>query len=409
MTPETAVDENLLLVWRRQLIRYILRGVFFFIIPAMLAASYYAVTTDDLNLIPIYAVLTAFVGVVAFWSRIPYRLQIFILLILLYYGVWLNFTTEGRGALGRVFLLSFIFIAAIFFGRKGGLAAIAVALLTMAGFGYAFVSGRITDYNEISSVSAAGWISNSLFVVALGVMFVLSLHYVLARFEQTLRQNREALDRLRRIQDKLEQEVSERTHNLERARREAETARRALEEKVWLMTGQAQINEAARGEQSATALANNIVRTICRYLEAPAGILFLAEEGWLVLAGGYAYPPNQRESWRLGEGLAGQAAQTGRPITLHPVADQLLPAISGLGGRQPDYVTAVPFHYDGRLLGVVELAHWQPLTPNQSEYLDNAVESAAVAFHTAQARARINDLLAEVAAQNEYSASGRTG
>lgn len=406
MTTETAVDDDLLVVWRRQLIRYILRGVFFFVIPAMLAASYYAVATDDLHLIPIYAVTTAAVGVLAFWSRLPHRLQIFIFLALPYYGAWLNFVTEGRGALGRVFLLAFIFSAAIFFGLKGGVAALAVALLTMAGFGYAFATGRMTGYSEISSLSAAGWISNTLFVVALGVLFVLSLHYILTRFEQTLRQSSGTMARLRGIQDNLEQEVAARTGSLERARREAETARQELEEKVWLMTGQGQISDALRGEQAAAVLADKVAQTLCRYLDAPAGTLFLVDGDWLMLAGGYAYPPNQRESWRLGEGLAGQAAREGRPLTIHPVAEQLLPAISGLGGRQPDYVTAAPFLYDGRVLGVVELAHWRALTPNQADYLHSVMDSVAVAFHTAQTRARINDLLAEVAAQSKNAAHG---
>lgn len=199
----------------------------------------------------------------------------------------------------------------------------------------------------------------------------------------------------------LEQQVTERTHNAETAWREAEAARQRLAEEVWLTVGQAQLNDRMRGEQELATLADNVLRQLCRYLEVPVGALYLREGDAVRLIGRYAYQPRpgHPECFRLGEGLVGQAAQDGELRVLSDLPADTLPVVSGLGQALPSSLVLAPFAYEGQLSGVVELAGFTELETLQLEFLRRVLENLAVAFNTAQNRARINKLVAELQSQ----------
>ena len=65
----------------------------------------------------------------------------------------------------------------------------------------------------------------------------------------------------------------------------------------------------------------------------------------------------------------------------------------------PRNVIFVPFVYDDQVIGVVEIGKLTEFTAAQLEFLTKALESIAVGFTTAQARRRVNELLAQTQQQ----------
>uniref|UniRef100_UPI003D13C893 GAF domain-containing protein n=1 Tax=Vibrio sp. TaxID=678 RepID=UPI003D13C893 len=67
----------------------------------------------------------------------------------------------------------------------------------------------------------------------------------------------------------------------------------------------------------------------------------------------------------------------------------------------PRHIIVFPVMYEGRVLGVIELGTLTEFDPAQKEFIQTALNNIAIAFNTAQARDRINELLAETQQQAE--------
>ncbi len=246
-------------------------------------------------------------------------------------------------------------------------------------------------------------IVNISMVTALLYLALTSLNHALRRArrnEQSLLENNRELQTIRAS---LEEQVVERTQGLAAAKEAAEAANRQLETQMWQITGQAQLSQVMQGEQDLNTLAHNVVGHLCQYLEAQVGLLFLAQDAVLELKGGYAYTPDQSavKRFKLGEGLVGQAALEKQPISLTNLSEEHLILASGLGEVIPQQVLVYPFVYAGQVVGVLELGKLTEFGPEQATFLDKALESVAVAFHTAQTRGRVDELLLETQQQAE--------
>ena len=193
----------------------------------------------------------------------------------------------------------------------------------------------------------------------------------------------------------LSTDLAQRTHLAEQAQADAEAARQEMSTQIWLTMGQAQLSQAIRGEQDIKAIANMVISHICHYLNIPIGILFILEGDSLLPVGSYAHtqPNDLPTNFKLGEGLIGEAALQGETLMLTNIAPNHLTIVSGTGKLPLQHILAHPFAYDDQVIGVIELGHWHPFTPQQKMFLQSATNIIAVAFHTAQARAQIDALI----------------
>lgn len=215
---------------------------------------------------------------------------------------------------------------------------------------------------------------------------------------------------LRTLSDSLEEQVAERTAHVESARQEAEAARQEAErarqeaeaeqEKAQAIN---QLNERMRGEQDIPALAHNVIEHLCTYLGAQVGVFYVLQDNALKRAASYACAsePVCPVEFELGEGLVGQVALDKRSIQVSRVPGDYLAVVSSLHRTQPHAIWIAPLLHMEQTVGVVELATLTQFTPAHEEFLHAALEAVAAALHTAQARARINDLLAETQQQAE--------
>ncbi len=246
-------------------------------------------------------------------------------------------------------------------------------------------------------------------------VIVTALMAVVTRHRDELEQDRQAElvasnDELRAVRASLEERVAARTGELEQqafellqAKELAEFARQEAEHEREKAEFINQLNERLRGEQSPAMLADNIIRYLCERFNAQVGALFVVEGRSLELAGSYAYALRQEHPNRFewGEGLVGQAAQDGRTIQVDCLPDSYLTITSSLGETRSRTLLILPFIYNGRVVGVIEMGALEELAPAQQELLEAALETIAIAFQTTRTRARINELLTETQQQAE--------
>ena len=216
--------------WQKQLLRGVLRALVIVGFLAVVVSSYYATQQGLSWLIPMYGVAYAILLLLAFWQRVPYELQAGAFMVLLYGLAIVDFATEGRGASARLFLLAILFAGTLFFGWRGGVFTMALILLTMVGFGWAFSTGRITDYQEVSSTEPAGWVSNIFVLFMLGAFIMVSLNYLVPRLMAALARSRQLAQKLEENQSRLEDQVRERTVDLERRSTQLEAAAQVARE-----------------------------------------------------------------------------------------------------------------------------------------------------------------------------------
>ncbi len=220
-------------------------------------------------------------------------------------------------------------------------------------------------------------------------------------YEQA-QQRAHELERARSIAEQARNEAEIEKRAAEQARQESEIANRNLAAQMWQTQGQALLNEKMRGEQDIATLGRNVIQQLCEYLNVPTGALYVRDDNKLKLAGTCAYQrKNLVREFEMGEGMVGEAALRQRSITLKLPEKYLSILTSSLGELPPQHVLFAPFVFDAETVGVIELGSLDEFAPAEVEFLGKALESVAIAFLTAQARRKVNELLTQTRSQAE--------
>jgi GAF domain-containing protein len=202
--------------WRRQLVQGALRVsvvVGFF---AAAAGSYYDYIRQAPWTIPIYWLAYALVVLITFWRRVPYIVQAWTLIVAFYSLAIVDFVTDGRGGSGRLFFLMFLFAVGLFLGRRESIFAVVLTFLTLAGLAWAFTTGRMAVVADVSSTDLAGWVSNIIILLLVGIFVIASNNYLIPRLIAALAQSRQLAREIEKERGRLAEQVVERTKALER-------------------------------------------------------------------------------------------------------------------------------------------------------------------------------------------------
>ncbi|MGC1378370.1 MAG: GAF domain-containing protein, partial [Anaerolineales bacterium] len=222
-----------------------------------------------------------------------------------------------------------------------------------------------------------------------------------ARLFEQIQQRAIELDKARETADFAREAADSAREDAENARVAAEEANRSLAAKIWQTAGQASLNEKMRGEQDIATLAHNVIQHLCKYLKTYSGAIYILEDKTLQLTGAYAYRRKSfGQHYQLGEDLVGQAA-----VEKEIISDEIPEDYVALSLRQgkvlPKYRLVAPVVYNQQVSGVIALESMAGFTQTQRNFLEEAIESVAIAFLTAQARARVNELFAQTRQQAE--------
>ena len=176
-----------------------------------------------------------------------------------------------------------------------------------------------------------------------------------------------------------------------------------LEDKEWLQSGIANLNDQMVGEKDIKTLANDMLIQIVEHTKSSVAALYLLEEDKnLYLTGGYAFNPTDK-SYRIaiGEGLIGQCLKSNKQILLSNISNEEHTITYATGQTKPKNVVAFPIHRDGIIVGVIELASLNVYTPRKLDFLNAVSGNIGLAIYAAQNRKRLQEFLEETQAQAE--------
>ncbi|HEX6275078.1 MAG TPA: response regulator, partial [Polyangiaceae bacterium] len=175
----------------------------------------------------------------------------------------------------------------------------------------------------------------------------------------------------------------------------------------WLKTGLNTLAVELRGELDPREVAERVMRYLARRLEAPAAAIYLSEDGrTLHRAASSAQGDGdgaaaRGASFRLGEGLVGEAAKSGTVAVVNDPPPNYLRVESGLGSGAPRALVLVPYTRLERAVAVLELAFFKPFSTADRELIDSSREMISIALEVARSRAALRKLLDETQALAE--------
>ncbi|WP_276089766.1 response regulator [Pedobacter sp. JY14-1] len=176
------------------------------------------------------------------------------------------------------------------------------------------------------------------------------------------------------------------------------------EQKNWLLSGAAAVNEAMRGEQEIEELSCNILSQISSYTGAQIGALFLISSNGksYALRGTYAWThKGSRQEYTTGEGLIGQTATEKRTKFVTNIPQDYIKVSSSLGSTSPTTLLLLPIIFEEETIAVIELGLTNTPGNEVIRFLDTIGESVGVALNSAIARVKLRALFEQTQLQAE--------
>ncbi|EPG50895.1 response regulator [Leptospira kirschneri] len=173
----------------------------------------------------------------------------------------------------------------------------------------------------------------------------------------------------------------------------------------WMTNGQNFLNEKLRGDKTESLLAKDVITFLSNYLNANVGAIYLCDDSECSLSvfGKYGFISEDRSSERfaLNEGLIGQVAAEQKRIFLTNVEEESIRILSGILNTKPRQILIVPFVFEGKTQGVIELGKLDSFSSSEIEFIESSVQSIGISFNSARARRKIQELLEQTRIQSE--------
>ncbi|MGA2828561.1 MAG: HAMP domain-containing protein [Streptosporangiaceae bacterium] len=208
-------------------------------------------------------------------------------------------------------------------------------------------------------------------------------------------------DLTRSISVEAQGEVAELKDNINAMVQSLRETIQANQQQDWLKSNLARISGMMQGHRDLAVVAELIMDELAPLVGAQHGTFFLAEpengDTRLRLIAGYGLRADKEAplQYRLGQSLIGQVAKSKRSIIVADLPDGYVKITSGLGEASPSNLAVLPILFEGRVLGVIELASFTTFTPVQTDFLEQLTESLGVNVNTIVANSRTDALLNE--------------
>ncbi|MDB5017088.1 MAG: hypothetical protein JWQ84_1920 [Mucilaginibacter sp.] len=238
---------------------------------------------------------------------------------------------------------------------------------------------------KAKSATASGEALSTIIIgsVVFLVIIIVLFFYIQETFEQ---------------QKKIEEEIKTTNSELESVLEENKA-------KNWRLTGTGLLNEKMSGQQSEKELATNILTEICRYTDAYTGTFYLFNENteYLELYASYAFNDHDalKRSIKLNEGWIGQVATDKKAAIIKGKLNDKLELGSSLLLQNLTESFIIPFFFDKKLKGIIEVAFNSELREGAKNYILTVTNDIGIAVNTAQARTIMHELLSQVQQQAE--------
>ncbi|MFF2447211.1 CHASE3 domain-containing protein [Neobacillus sp. NPDC058068] len=176
----------------------------------------------------------------------------------------------------------------------------------------------------------------------------------------------------------------------------------SLEKQSWIQKSMTEIATMYQGITDIKELTQAFITKLAPLLQATYGVVYLRRsdaDGVVkyVKAGGYALEGEEHAaaSFRLGEGLIGQAAIDKRIFLIDKLPEEHFKVTSGLGASSPRSLLIAPILVEDRVEAVVEFAALQPFLSQHLTLLDMLQDKFGSAITNVAGRMEVERLLGE--------------
>lgn len=190
--------------------------------------------------------------------------------------------------------------------------------------------------------------------------------------------------------------------DLQKSVEEQEQLNQVNIERNWLLTGMTDLSHGTQGITDLEVLSESILQELIRYLDLPAGAMFLykEEKKELQLTASVGASKIQK-TLAYGEGIPGRAALQKDILIVKEVPENYWRMQSGTGGMVAGTIICMPLWFNNELKGVLELAAFTPPKQAWLDLLNGICSNLAVTINSVERRERILDLLGQVQIQKE--------
>ena len=197
--------------------------------------------------------------------------------------------------------------------------------------------------------------------------------------------------------------ASDETGSLARSIEVLKQGAAAIDEQRWVKSSASGVVGELQGTNSLETFGQRLLSGLVPLLGGGVGGFYVFDEKsrQLSRAGAYglAVDAQSAATFGLGEGLVGQCARDGRPVTLTDLPPDYLRIASGVGAAAPVQVLASPLLSKDTLLGVVETATFHPLDSRESALLGELMPLVAMSLEVLQRSLRTQELLGQTQEQ----------
>ncbi len=191
---------------------------------------------------------------------------------------------------------------------------------------------------------------------------------------------------------------NEMAESLETHNRNTRELNEELEEHNWIQTALAESSALYQNINSLEQLASTFLRKIVPLTGSAYGVFYIRrEDEELKRIASYAgYPAGEpAETFRMGEGLVGRAAESGETLSVDDLPNHYLRIASGIGEMPPASLLIVPVRFEQRVEAVVEFASLAAFTPAQKRLVEQLMNTLGIALNSVSGRMEVDRLLRE--------------
>jgi signal transduction histidine kinase/DNA-binding response OmpR family regulator len=180
-------------------------------------------------------------------------------------------------------------------------------------------------------------------------------------------------------------------------------ARNEARAEDWIKSNEARLFGELQGDLSLAQIAERSLLVLSEAFDAPVSALYAQAGDEVRLAGtrGLRTGADVPASFKLGEGLTGQAAASRKVAVLREPGADAFPIRSAFASATPRHVVAMPLRVDNDAQGVVELGVMTDPDAHALRLLERSAHTLAVAIRSATYRNRLRELLQQTQRQAE--------
>jgi GAF domain-containing protein len=179
--------------------------------------------------------------------------------------------------------------------------------------------------------------------------------------------------------------------------------RKEDEQHNWVAEGLAKFGDILRNNNdNMELLSSNIVRELCKYINAIQGSLYLLNDDdkddmFFQQTALFAYDRRKFTDKKIkwGDGLIGTSALEQKTIFMTKLPDSYVAITSGLGKSNPKCLLIVPLISENELYGTIELASYQILQQHEINFVERIAENIAATISAVRTNLRTTHLLDE--------------